>query len=72
MENYNRKTIFSSDLFNHCLFADANAFIEVTEWSNKEGFDVSISNKSMGGSRLLSFTYGEFELLRKMIKKGFK
>ena len=72
MERYNRKTVFSPDLFNHCLFAAASDFIEVTEWANNEGFDVNISNKSMGGSRVLSFTYGEFDLLRKMIKKGFK
>lgn len=36
---------------------DDKAFIEVTEWGNQEGIDISIERESE--SKLFSLTYGE-------------
>lgn len=42
-------------------------FIEVTEWSNGEGYDVTLSTKSGNHSFSLHFT--EWKVLKKLIKK---
>jgi hypothetical protein len=64
----NRRAIFSP-LKDYCTFAldDPDAYIEVTEWSNKEGYDININTKN----RDISFgiTWGEFKLLKKLIKE---
>lgn len=40
---------------------DEKAFIEVTEWSNKEGIDISIERENE--SKLFSLTYGELDAI---------
>ena len=63
MKTYKRKAYFKE------LKTPINkehSYIEVTEWNNLEGFDVNIYNYT---DRTMSFTYHEFEVLRKMIKK---
>lgn len=64
MEIYNRKAIFK-ELEDWCHFADENDYIEVTEWTNGEGVDIDIHSK-VGGN--ISITYGEWKLLKKLIK----
>ena len=66
MDSYKRKAIFSR-LKGHCPFATKDEYIEVTEWKNMEGFDVSVDN--VPGPVNFRLTYGEFDLLKKMIKK---
>ena len=39
-------------------------FIEVTEWSNGEGYDVTIS-----GNKSFSLYFTEWKVLKKLIKK---
>lgn len=39
--------------------ANENDFVEVTEWKNGEGFDVSISDK-----KTISLTWGEWECIQ--------
>lgn len=65
MEIKQRKTIFD-DLKKYCILADKNDYIEITEWTNGEGHDVTISSKS--GTRNFSLTYGELEAINYLIK----
>ena len=50
------------------LMSDAwhkeNDFIEVTEWSNKEGWDIQINQQ-----QTFSLHFTEYDVLKKLIKK---
>jgi len=65
MDKYKRKAIFD-ELNRYDLIAGKNDYIEVTEWHNGEGFDVEISSKL--GARF-QLTYGEYNALKKLVKK---
>lgn len=45
---------------------DKGDFLEVTEWSNSEGYDVRILN--VEGEKTFRFTQGEYDALKKCIK----
>ena len=61
----NRKAIFAElPLYDAC--AKEHSFMEVTEWSNGEGYDITIDNYS---DRSISIGYMEFKLLKKLIKE---
>jgi hypothetical protein len=62
MEFYNRKAV-CAPLKEYCHLAKEHNFIEVTEWHNGEGFDVTIAD-----DKYYSFTYGEFDLLSVLVK----
>lgn len=66
MEKSKRKAIYHK-LNNYCLFANENDYIEVTKWSNDEGVDVMLS--AVDGNQRFSLTWGQFDLLKKMMKK---
>ena len=55
-----RRAIFS-ELKGYCHMSGDNDYMEVTEWSNGEGYDICINRKS--DSEKFSLTYGEVELL---------
>jgi hypothetical protein len=55
-----RRAVFS-ELKGYCHMSSDHDYMEVTEWSNGEGYDVCIDRKS--GSEKFSLTYGEVELL---------
>jgi hypothetical protein len=55
-----RKALFS-ELKKYCHHSGDNDYMEVTEWSNGEGYDVCIDRKN--SSDKFSITYGEIELL---------
>lgn len=67
-----RTSVFSSNLGKYCHHSikdgavNESHFIEITEWSNGEGYDVCIETN---GSEKFSFTYGQWKLLKKMMKK---
>lgn len=63
--SYNRRTVFT-ELKPFCYFAKDDGFIEVTEWKNGEGFDVSIGSVRDESFKL---TWGEFKALKKLIKQ---
>lgn len=65
MEITSRKAINCS-LKKFCSFAEEHDFIEVTEWSNVEGFDISI-DKMNGTSKQISLTHGELEAIKTLI-----
>lgn len=56
MEYTNRKSV-NCDLNKFCYMAKKDSFIEVTEWTNGEGWDITIDNK------IFSFTEGELDAI---------
>lgn len=68
VDKYKRKSIVT-DLKPFCVFADKNDYVEVCEWINGEGFDVEVSGKL---HQRFQMTYGEFEALKKVVKKMMK
>jgi hypothetical protein len=59
-----RRAVFSK-LKPYCHHSGDNDYMEVTEWSNGEGFDIHIDRKRR--SEKFSLTYGEWELLQVLI-----
>ena len=59
-----RKAKFTN-LKPYCHFAQQDDYIEVTEWSNLEGYDVTIHN--VDGVKNFSLTFGEFQSLTALI-----
>ena len=49
-----------------CSMAKDDDFMEVTQWTNHEGFDIQISDVS--GTRTIFMTDGEFLALKKLVK----
>ena len=61
MEIQNRKSI-NDKLKKYCYYSNGdNDFIEVTQWTNGEGIDVTIN--SNGQEKSFSLTYGELEAI---------
>lgn len=61
IKTYSRPAKFA-ELKDFCPFAKDNDYIEITEWYNGEGFDVSISEE-----KNISLTWGEWELIQKLV-----
>lgn len=49
----------------YCHLAKAHDFMEVTDWSNGEGFDVYVS--SVKGEHKISLTHGEWQALQVLV-----
>lgn len=61
MEHYSKKSV-SDNLRKYDCLAKESDFIEVTEWHNGEGWDISINDK------LISLTWGQLEAIKYLIK----
>lgn len=61
MTRSERPTV-SDDLKKYCCLAKDNDFIEITEWSNGEGWDVTIND------RYFHLTHGELEAINFLTK----
>ncbi len=63
-----RKSAFT-ELSVYCTMSnnDSHDFIEVTEWSNGEGYDVIINASTQ--QQTFSITYGQLKALRKLVKE---
>lgn len=59
---YNRKSLMV-ELKDFDYLAKKNDFIEVTEWKNGEGYDISLSD-----NQVVSITIGQFDAIKKLIK----
>jgi hypothetical protein len=57
MDVVNRKSI-SDDLHKYDYLAKEHSFIEVTEWANGEGWDITIDD------RVISLTYGQLDAIK--------
>lgn len=66
-----RKSAFA-ELKDFCTFSvgperkDKGDFLEVTEWTNGEGYDIHISDVS--GEKQFHLTWGQYEALKKCVK----
>lgn len=65
MKIENRKSIYD-DLKNYDYLAKDNDFIEITEWTNGEGYDISIGRNNL--SKLFNLTIGELDAINYLIK----
>lgn len=61
----NKRNSVMMQLDGYCIMSKEHDYIEVTEWSNGEGFDIMIE-----GDRLerFSLTWGQFKALKKGVK----
>jgi len=64
VEEYELKAKFL-ELKDFCNFAKESDYIELVEWKNGEGYDVSIH--SCDGHKRISLTHGEFRALTVLI-----
>ena len=55
-----------SELKHYCPLAGEHDYMEVTEWSNGEGYDITVSSKQ--GEQRFSLTHGEIALLQVLLK----
>lgn len=62
-EIYQRKAIMDY-LIKYDYLAKDDDYIEITEWENGEGYDISIKDKNV-----FSLTLGEIEAINFLIKK---
>ena len=61
IEVNNRRAVFA-ELKDYCMHSGDHDYMEVTEWSNGEGYDIIIDRKR--GIERFSLTHGEWELLQ--------
>ena len=64
IETYDRKAKFAL-LKPYDFFASEDDFIELTEWNNGEGFDVTINGK--GANEKISLTWGQWDALQALV-----
>jgi hypothetical protein len=58
-----KRNCLEADLVQFCYLQKADAFIEVSEWRNGDGFDITINEK------IISLTRGEVKAIRYLTKK---
>ena len=59
----NKRKAINDKLNKYCTFAKEDDLIEVTEWTNGEGWDITLSEKPV-----ISLTYGELEAIKFLTK----
>lgn len=57
-----RKSV-NADLNDFCYLAKPHDFIEVTNWSNLDGYDITI------GEKQFTLTVGELDAIKALVKK---
>lgn len=62
----NKRNSIFSELSEYDWSSEKDSYMEVTEWTNGEGYDIHINNY---GERSLSIGHNEFKLLKKLIKE---
>jgi N-acetyl-anhydromuramyl-L-alanine amidase AmpD len=60
IERYKREAVFA-ELNRFCHHAGNGDFIEITDWHNHEGYDITISSKNK--EERFSLTAGQYEAL---------
>ena len=61
MKFASRKSVHD-DLNKYCVLAKDTDFIEVTEWTNGEGWDITINDN------VISLTWGQLEAINYLVK----
>jgi hypothetical protein len=64
----NKRNTAFVELEQYCLLSnkDSHDFMEVTEWTNGEGYDVTISASNQ--EQMFNVTWGQLKALKKLIK----
>ena len=62
IEVKNRKSV-NARLIDFCYLANKHDFIEVTEWTNGDGFDVTLNDTTF------MMTHGQLKALKILVKK---
>ena len=62
-ETSNRKSVFCTDLGQYFPHKESD-FIEVTEWTNGEGWDITISD-----TKHFSLHFTEFDVIKQLIER---
>lgn len=65
IKDYKLIAVFK-EIFDDDPLAKENDYIEVTEWFNGEGFDVNVFSF---GEQRFHMTWGQFKVLKKMVKQ---
>jgi hypothetical protein len=68
--NFSKRSAAFTELNQFCHHASDEDYMEVTMWSNYEGYDITVSDKK--GLNTFSLTDGEFDALKKLIKSMTK
>ena len=63
VETYNRRAVYCCLNDFDSTFATESDYIEVCEWKNGEGYDITINDKNY------SLTIGELEAINYLVKK---
>ena len=58
----NKRLSVSEDLEGYCVLSPTGS-MEVTDWTNGEGFDIDIND------RHFNLTWGQWKLLKKLVKR---
>lgn len=61
MAEFNQRKSVNDSLYKYDILSKEDSYIEVTEWTNGKGWDITIDNK------LISLTYGELEAINHLI-----
>lgn len=67
----NKRTSAFAELKDWCTFSmgerkDKGDFLEVTEWTNGEGYDIHVSD--INGEKQFQLTWGQMKALKKCVK----
>mgnify|MGYP001766796445 CR=1 FL=1 len=65
-ENLELKVDKVNTIMEECSIWDS--LVQVTDWINGEGYDITITSKN-GGIQHLSVTWSEFDIIKKATKK---
>lgn len=63
---HNKRDSISENISKFCHIAKEHDFMEVTDWSNGEGFDITLESERC--SQMFSLTHGEMDLLTVLTK----
>ena len=61
MAEFNQRKSVNDSLYKYDILSKEDSYIEVTEWTNGEGWDITIDNE------LISLTYGKLEAINHLI-----
>ena len=61
MAEFNQRKSVNDNLYKYDILAKEDSYIEITEWTNGEGWDITIDNE------LISLTYGKLEAINHLI-----
>lgn len=63
MKTFSKRKAVCDMLTNYCVFAKEQDYIEVTEWTNGDGYDIDLN-----GKKHISLTHGEVEAISYLTK----